>query len=121
MNPEIKKAWIAALRGDEYRRGEGGLCKTSDEGRGDSFCCLGVLCDLAVKAGLGEWCDEGLFRAWKSEDWGSSEAGILPKPVADWAGLDEPNPVVGSASLAQWNDSRHAPFSLIAELVESHL
>lgn len=38
MNPEIKAAWLTALRSGEYRQGKGRL-ECSD----GSFCCLGVL------------------------------------------------------------------------------
>lgn len=49
MNPEIKTEWLAALRSGEYKQ-ETGILRA----RG-GFCCLGVLCDLYVKKGIGEW------------------------------------------------------------------
>ena len=41
MNPEIKDRWVAALRSGEYKQGTGRLRRVND-----TFCCLGVLCDL---------------------------------------------------------------------------
>jgi hypothetical protein len=41
------KLWVKALRSGIYRQGKGVLRTTSNE-----FCCLGVACDLAVKAGV---------------------------------------------------------------------
>lgn len=41
LRPDVKKQWLAALRGGKYKQGYGAL-HTSD----GAFCCLGVLCDL---------------------------------------------------------------------------
>lgn len=53
MNKELKTKWIAALRSGEYKQGTNVL---RDED--NRFCCLGVLCDLMIKEGKGEWEDE---------------------------------------------------------------
>lgn len=45
MNSEIKTKWIETLLSGKYKQGTGALRK-ADEGRGDTFCCLGVLCDI---------------------------------------------------------------------------
>lgn len=42
MNKELKQKWLAALRSGEYKQGEGKLYNPLD----NSYCCLGVLCDL---------------------------------------------------------------------------
>ena len=46
LRPEVKAKWVAALRSGDYKQGRNAL-RTHD----DHFCCLGVLCDLAVKEG----------------------------------------------------------------------
>ena len=51
---QVYKRWIAALRNGEYKQTRDTLR------RGDSFCCLGVLCDLARKDGGPEW-DAGSY------------------------------------------------------------
>jgi hypothetical protein len=43
MDKQTKKDWIKALRSGEYPQGYGKL--HSSEGK---FCCLGVLCDIAL-------------------------------------------------------------------------
>jgi hypothetical protein len=48
MKESLKKEWIAALRSGEYKQGEGFL-HTADT---EEFCCLGVLCDIAID---GDW------------------------------------------------------------------
>lgn len=41
MKKTLKLKWIAALRSGAYKQGKGRLR------RGDSYCCLGVLCEVA--------------------------------------------------------------------------
>lgn len=52
MNSDIKKLWIAALLSGEYTQGRKVL-----RGADDTYCCLGVLCDLHRKAVGGKWCE----------------------------------------------------------------
>ncbi len=112
MNQEIKQAWIEALRSGEYQQGRGQL--RDQKGR---MCCLGVLCDLHRKAGLGEW----------EEGWYKNETSALPKVVVDWAGLPDFNPDVGDYPIALYNDGRDGgslrphTFAEIAYLIEEHL
>jgi hypothetical protein len=57
MDTKVKAEWVAALRSGGYKQGEGFLRM------GDSYCCLGVLCDIA---GSGEWISEPA--EWEPED-----------------------------------------------------
>lgn len=41
MNAEIKTKWLEALRSGKYKQAQGVL-RTAD----NTFCCLGVLCDI---------------------------------------------------------------------------
>lgn len=43
MFKELKDEWVKALRSGKYKQGRGKLYQKLD----DSFCCLGVLCDVA--------------------------------------------------------------------------
>lgn len=43
MDSTLKQEWITALRSGDYKQGKGGLKSTTN-----SFCCLGVLCDLLL-------------------------------------------------------------------------
>lgn len=54
MKKEIADKWIAALESGEYKQGQNVL--RSDDG---FYCCLGVLCELAVKEGVIKPWDEG--------------------------------------------------------------
>ena len=57
MNKEIKAEWVKALRSGEYKQGGGALH------RGDHFCCLGVLCDIAIDD---YWVLDELDRDWET-------------------------------------------------------
>lgn len=49
-NPDVLEKWIAALRSGDYKQGTGYLALK--EGDDTKYCCLGVLCELAVKEGI---------------------------------------------------------------------
>lgn len=91
MNAEIKAQWVAALRSGEYRQGEGMLHHVRD----DNYCCLGVLCDLASKAGVEVYVSVEFNRT--SYD---GNAHSLPPSVQEWAWLDSELPEVGLSTAA---------------------
>lgn len=79
MNKEIKQLWVAALRSGEYQQGYGYLNRNGD------FCCLGVLCDLAVKAGLPLDINKDIQEFGVIVVKYDGCAGILPSAVTTWA------------------------------------
>jgi hypothetical protein len=85
MNTEIKEEWVRRLRSGEYQQGHGRLTKIKPDGV-KTYCCLGVLCEMAVEAGIvASSIDDGsvVYGAFREQD-------VLPEPVEQWAGL-EPN------------------------------
>ena len=54
MNPEIKQQWLSALRSGEYKQTQQSLRQN------DSFCCMGVLCDILKSRVQGKW-EEDFF------------------------------------------------------------
>jgi len=114
MNPEVKTKWIAALVSGEYKQGEGVLRDNEN-----NFCCLGVLCDLAVKDGLDVKVEGLLDRAYQYD----GRVGGLPQSVQRWAGMDgsmgnfyEENGEY-EGCLADINDDG-TPFTEIAKIIE---
>jgi hypothetical protein len=93
-NIENVKKWIAALRSGEYTQGTGALHKQADEdGKPDTFCCLGVACDVALKQGIplsrkapGNYSRNYRYHGVDNPDGWTT--GILPAPVSAWLGLD---------------------------------
>ena len=126
MKPEIKKLWVDALRSGEYKQGREALSV------GGAFCCLGVLCDLAVKAGVTTCTiEDETGRLLYSSD---LDADTLPLVVQEWAGLRNSDPEVqvticeGSdledttyKQLSELNDSLRFNFQQIADKIEKQL
>jgi hypothetical protein len=55
LRTKIKRDWLEALRSGEYKQGQMALVNATTNPEVDQFCCLGVLCDLAVRQEVGEW------------------------------------------------------------------
>ena len=116
MKAEVKELWLKALRSGDYKQGKGALRSDDTSLRSDdTYCCLGVLCDLFPGD---EW-------AMEEGEWlMGSEASYLPPSVMEWAGLDEHVPRVPlggrMVSLALVNDTGR-PFEEIADLIEANL
>lgn len=112
MNAEAKAKWVAALRSVAYQQGQGALH------RGDTFCPLGVLCDIS---GLGQWRADFGPEAVQSYHLGSGRGSrfILPYPVVEWAGL--PDDTAGGVPVAMNDDDKPRPFAEIADFIEANL
>jgi hypothetical protein len=119
---EVVKAWVAALRSGEYVQGHGRLIISHPEH--PEFCCLGVLCDLALRQ---RWADIGrvtleddpTFSTGFGDEFGFS-VGAPPQTVRDL--LLEPASVLDiemfMADLMTFNDQRRFTFSQIADVIE---
>lgn len=106
--------WIKELRETEKNQCTNALHRLSD----DSFCCLGIACEVAISNGVrlerGEY--EGM------EKYGENY-GLLPPQVQDWLGLATDSGVFqkridGKGSLSQLNDYSRYTFKQIADIVE---
>lgn len=143
MDTAIKTKWLAALRSGEYKQARGSLEEVVEDG--SCFCCLGVLCDLAVKEGIVTRAEnnlghqiEGVYASVVDPE--DVSTAVLPRAVRDWAGLNEENPQVeitpeiaakidnpllypvgDHSSLAEVNDETSIGFEGIALLIEASL
>jgi len=118
MNVEVKAEWLAALRSGEYEQGQDALRHNG------KFCCLGVLCDLAAKHGVGRWELSAHFH-----DGDCVADDVLTDKVREWAGLDQVNPILEILDsqerlivepIAELND-RGIPFTVLADEIEKQL
>lgn len=124
MNPEIRARWVERLRSGNYRQGVGRL-KYRRAHQKTEYCCLGVLCEIAVEDGVIEppEISRGETRAvYRFNGNGST----LPEKVVAWAGLKSYNPSVTGetgkmATLAELNDVDKLCFSDIADVIEKQL
>jgi hypothetical protein len=125
MKPEIKRRWVKALTSGRYRKGRGQLRIPNDNGRGTTYCCLGVLTELfrleqnRNRKGKLQWSYEAATFCNNRPD--------LPQEVMDWAGLSDANPTAGDAVLAAHNDGdesrpiKRKPFRTIAKIINDNL
>lgn len=124
MKKTIADKWVKALRSGDYKQGRGLLCEN------DKFCCLGVLCDIAVKNDVavkvtikgGEFFKRRVYDTFHNQ---------LPRSVTEWAGmkknnfggkfkpLDLPDDVMYE-SLWELNDLAKKNFNEIATVIERH-
>lgn len=134
MNPVVRDAWTAALESGDYPQGQGALydelrCTTVDGtvSGTPTFCCLGVLCDLAARAGVIRLNENMVVYETPDGPYDRERCGgILPEAVARWAGLWDSDPFVTlvdgtRASLTNCNDNRGLTFPEIAQAIRTSL
>lgn len=115
MKRAIKERWLTALRSGTYKQGTGRLHRLDPDTDTDSFCCLGVLCDLAEKEGVAV------------EVHSNSDANLVlydcatmvpPHSVCEWAEIDPNGRLIHV--LVDLNDKHALNFSAIADYIEEH-
>lgn len=108
-----RQAWVEALESNEYEQAREALVAIevnaeeplgSENRRKERFCCLGVACEVAIKAGVPwlrrnpthpdqyqylEVVDEEGVDGEPVIDWMEYEDGELPPPVVLWLGLSD--------------------------------
>lgn len=135
MNPEVKAKWVAALRSGKYDQGRGQL--RSPDGY---FCCLGVLCELAVAENVTnlikvnqDYPDYlvGSFFAYYYGEQKDQE--VPPIEVRKWAGFNhnelpdlrvDDEEAYGGESMTEivtLNDEEGYTFEQLADLIEEQL
>ena len=128
MNQAIGKRWVEALESGQFRKGSRALHHivgdVPDRDQ-DEFCCLGVLCLLAMDDGVellpdvGIW-DSGTGRKRQGYD---GDTGSLPERVRAWAGMGSTSgllPPEVRDDLAQIND-RTESFGPVAAAIRKHM
>jgi hypothetical protein len=124
-NKDVITRWIDALRSGEYHQGRAVLARfTTSEQDGAipiRYCCLGVLCELAVQ-------DRIIDPAAHSEDSKSlrydGQGAVVSTAVQAWAGITEDGEFVDDPyldirqALTSLNDDEGYTFSEIADEIE---
>lgn len=124
MKAEIKAQWVAALKSGEYKQCQGTLTRVAYDGT-ESHCCLGVLTELAVKAGVIERAEGALSHTVSYPDVDGLQGDVTPVKVQAWSGLAVGNPSVNYngeiEALAVLNDRDGLTFPEIAKLIDAQL
>lgn len=117
-NLEIMRLWSAALRSDEFEQGRGNLARTSHDGS-TQHCCLGVLCELAIRAGVPLNVTKDAYGV----TYYDGSAGTPPVSVRKWAGLGSSIllslPRLGMRPAFELNDTYKMPFAEIADAIDA--
>lgn len=114
MDAQIKTKWVEALRSGKYKQGRSALRID------DTYCCLGVLCEVAE---LGKWSpllnddDEPTGMYWMEFNAGDRDADLLLISVRESIGLD----AEGHKACWRMNDDERKSFSEIADYIEQNL
>lgn len=126
LNTVARDLWVAALRDtDTYPQTKGALQNE------DGYCCLGVLCEVAVIAGV----DITKTVNENGVVFYDGDCEHLPEAVVKWAGLDSSNPVAlvdedeqdedgpvrTEREFVMLNDDMAWSFPAIADVVEAQL
>jgi hypothetical protein len=119
MDKYWKDKWVDALRSGNYVQTEGTLCQVEDgpDGVVDTYCCLGVLCELVpgiIKEELDDDDDDGIVFQYTYNK--TSGIGRLPRDISGIAHLS----VGVETTLVQINDDG-ASFEEIADYIENNL
>lgn len=121
VNKERVKLLVDALRSGEYEQGRGAL-----RTQGDTYCCIGVGCEVARRNGLdANWTLAEVRRGlsvvnpeWQFDGSGSAFGGA----VSDWYGFDLRNPFLDphrNVTMIAANDGYNWTFEQIADAVEA--
>ena len=124
MDAAIKTQWLDDLRSGNFNKGKGVLhrvIKNEDGTERHEFCCLGVLCEQAVAAGVLERHDVADPDSGDTVSYGDDyDTTYLPLVVRDWAGIDSHSPVLSNGDhVAILNDEVHDEFGPIADAIEN--
>ena len=121
MRREIARRWVEALRSGEYAQTKGRLQRVvpGDHGEPEGFCCLGVLCELAVADGV-------IPPAIRSDLLGTGMYGkigvnsTLPDEVQEWAGVEVADPRLEptQTTASDLNDNEGKTFEELAEAIK---
>ncbi len=114
MNSKVKDLWLTALRSGTYNQTKSTLANA------EGHCCLGVLCDVAIKNGL----DISVEVNQDGEFIYDGETNYLPESIQLWADISE-NPSVtrddGNEDFLSILNDYHLNFNEIADLIEENL
>lgn len=129
MDAELKAKWVTALRSGEYRQGRYNLRTASD-----TYCCLGVLCDVINPDGW-DSLDGGAGHLWSESDNSDANGSVLPADVASrlFGNTDPYRPWITNNNgaldfedrdgdvecLSALNDTGEFTFDQIADIIEN--
>lgn len=129
VNKERVRLLVDALRSGEFEQGQATL-----RTQADTYCCIGVACEVARRNGIGiEWkletrsaccdaCDQGGLSEVKRWFF-DGQTGAFSDTVKDWYGFNEVDPRLGDGdsvlTMIGANDISGMNLSEIADLIDA--
>jgi len=114
MKYNVMKKWVEALRSGKYKQTESGLANSK------GFCCLGVLCEVAIKdkTYLSKVVTDTPLKTITYNDLAS----CLPMEVMEYSGMKNNNGDYSfkRKTLMYLNDTRRYSFKRIADVIENN-
>lgn len=127
VNKERVRLLVEALRSGEFEQGYATL-----RTQGDTYCCIGVACEVARLNGIGiEWklekrasCCDDCDPGHEGERWFFNEQSVaFGTAVRDWYGFIEADPILSdhdfTLTMIGANDTKGMNFEKIADLIEA--
>lgn len=99
MKKEIADKWVAALRSGKYQQGKNVLSANEN-----SFCCLGVLCDVVKDQVIGHWENLGTAREFifkTADEAVAAQYSVLDSHFATAIGMRSAYPSVSGKQLSE--------------------
>lgn len=141
MRGEVLDEVVKRLRSGEYAQGNSALRRKTKGGGPDRFCCLGVMCEIAVEEGVLTRMDAevpGTSYAYSTTGENEAYTAYLPPSVVEWAGMVSDQEKEASHeeyhyeergsfdvglndSLAAMNDNGKHDFPAIADWMEANV
>lgn len=121
---EVVNLWCEALESGRYEQGKKRLCYI--EKNEPKYCCLGLLCEVAIQNGLplNKRIEGEEYSLYKVAYYGENDSALLPKEVVKWAKLKNNGGDFYDGekynSLYSLNDSFGKSFKEIAEIIREH-
>ena len=116
MDEHWKDRWVTALRSGDYVQTEGTLCRVEDGPDGvDTYCCLGVLCELVPNTTKDKLDDDGDGVVFSYTYNKTTGIGRLPRDISGIANLS----ALAETTLVQMNDDG-VSFEEIADHIENN-
>lgn len=119
------RALVYALRSGDYEQTTKALHRVDPLGIGkDGYCCLGVACAIAAKAGIVYRVEKGQYGS-KTIVRYDDKGAFLPKSVMEWLNFSTPagdytDTEGNNQYLGGDNDIRKLTFHQIADIIESN-
>ena len=115
VNILVLKKWVAALRSGQYKQGTYALRK-----KDDTYCCLGVLCDIVKKDLNLDWVEGKSYPKIYSIE---GMEGMLPKKIVEYVDLAtcDPSLFYGGllSNITHLNDNFKLTFPQLADCIEA--